>query len=79
VRQFGQKSSGLTLSIALATGLALFQAPLQGSSYGIFLHNLLVSVIAPMFPFAALALGLGVHRLPPSLTVRPACRRFSLS
>ena len=64
--------NGLTLSLALAAGLALFlllavalqgtllHAPLAGNFYAIFPHNLLVSLFAPVFIFAALALGLGV-------------------
>lgn len=66
--------NGLTLALALAAGLALFlvlavvltgslnHAPLQGNFYAIFPHNLLVSMFAPIFLFAALALGLGVKR-----------------
>jgi citrate/tricarballylate utilization protein len=68
------KRNGLTLSLALAAGLALFlgltifmngalfQAPLPGSFYAIFPHNLLVSLFAPVFLFAVLALGLGLRR-----------------
>ncbi|MGS5089328.1 tricarballylate utilization 4Fe-4S protein TcuB [Hydrogenophaga sp. A37] len=68
---------GLTLSLALAAGLALFlvlavvlngqglgalwSAP-GGNFYGIFPHNLLVSLFAPVFLFATLALALGVRR-----------------
>ena len=66
--------NGLTLALALASGLALFlvlavlltgrlfHAPLAGNFYAIFPHNLLVSMFAPIFLFAALALGLGVAR-----------------
>lgn len=66
--------NGLTLALALAAGLALFlvlavvlkgslnHAPLLGNFYAIFPHNLLVSMFAPIFLFAALALGLGVKR-----------------
>jgi citrate/tricarballylate utilization protein len=68
------KRNGLTLSLALACGLVLFliltlalkasllQAPLVGDFYAIFGHNLLVSLFAPVFLFAVLALGLGVRR-----------------
>jgi citrate/tricarballylate utilization protein len=68
------KRNGLTLSLALVGGLALFlalavalkgslfQAPLVGDFYAIFGHNLLVSLFAPVFMFAVLALGLGVRR-----------------
>ena len=67
------KRNGLTLALALAAGLALFlllalmmkgtlfHEPLAGNFYAIFPHNLLVSMFAPIFLFAALALGLGVH------------------
>jgi citrate/tricarballylate utilization protein len=66
--------SGLTLALALAGGLALFlllalalngtllHAPLAGNFYAIFPHNLLVSLFAPVFLFAVLALGLGVRQ-----------------
>ncbi|ABE42599.1 tricarballylate utilization 4Fe-4S protein TcuB [Polaromonas sp. JS666] len=68
------KRNGLTLALALATGLALFlvlalvmkgtllHEPLAGNFYAIFPHKLLVSMFAPIFLFAALALGLGVRR-----------------
>ena len=64
---------GLTLSLALAAGLALFlllavalkgslwSAP-GGDFYGIFPHNLLVSLFAPVFLFVVFALGMGVRR-----------------
>ena len=68
---------GLTLSLALAGGLALFlvlAVVLQGQGlgalwsapggdfYGLFPHNLLVGLFAPVFLFATLALALGVRR-----------------
>jgi len=59
---------GLTLSLALAAGLALFiwlaaEAPVGASDfYAIFPHNFLVSLFAPVFLFAVLALALGVRR-----------------
>lgn len=68
------KRNGLMLSLALAAGLvlflmlsvalkgSLFLAPPQGSFDAIFPHNLLVSLFAPVFLFAVLALGLGVRR-----------------
>jgi citrate/tricarballylate utilization protein len=68
------RRNGLTLALALAAGLALFllmalgaqgtllHAPLAGNFYAIFPHNLLVSLFAPVFGFAALALGLGVRK-----------------
>jgi len=63
--------NGLTLSLALAAGLALFlwlaQQNTAGSAsitnfYSIFPHNLLVSLFAPVFLFAVLVLALGVRR-----------------
>ena len=70
--------NGLTLSVALAVGLSLFlllavalngtlwgvppDSPAQGDFYRIFPHNLLVSLFAPVFLFAVLALGMGVRR-----------------
>ena len=68
------KRNGLTLALALAAGLALFlvlavmmkgtlfHEPLAGNFYAIFPHNLMVSMFGPIFLFAALALGLGVHK-----------------
>ena len=70
--------NGLTLSLALAAGLALFlilalalngtlwgggpAGNLHGNFYSIFPHNLLVGLFAPVFLFATLALALGVRR-----------------
>ncbi|MCK6426498.1 MAG: tricarballylate utilization 4Fe-4S protein TcuB [Burkholderiaceae bacterium] len=70
--------NGLTLAVALAAGLALFlalavalsgqgvaglwQARPDGDFYAIFPHHLMVSLFAPVFGFALLALGLGVRR-----------------
>jgi len=66
--------NGLTLSLAVAAGLALFLimavamngtlwgGQLQGNFYKLFPHNLLVSLFAPVFLFAALALAMGVRR-----------------
>jgi citrate/tricarballylate utilization protein len=68
------KRNGLTMALALAAGLALFlvlavmlngtlfHQPLAGNFYAIFPHNLLVLMFAPIFLFAALALGLGVRK-----------------
>jgi len=68
------KHNGLTVALALAAGLALFliltlllrgslvTSPLGGNFYAIFPHNMLVSMFAPIFLFAALALSLGVRR-----------------
>ena len=65
--------NGLTLSLALAAGLALFlvlaaNTQATGSAvsaqgfYAVFPHNLLVSMFAPVFLFACFALGMGVRR-----------------
>ena len=66
--------NGLTLSLALAFGLALFLAlavVLKGGLWGaapgdtfysVFPHNLLVGLFAPVFLFATLALAMGVRR-----------------
>lgn len=66
--------NGLTLSLALAAGLALFLllalalngtlwgGDLRGNFYRLFPHNLLVGMFAPVFLWAVLALGLGVRR-----------------
>ncbi len=68
------KHNGLTLALALAAGLALFlllalastgnlwHQPLAGNFYRVFPHNLMVSMFAPIFLFALLALGLSVRR-----------------
>ena len=66
--------NGLTLAVATAVGLALFlalAAAMSGSSllshshagnfYAVFPHNLLVSMFAPIFLFALLALTMGVR------------------
>ena len=66
--------NGLTLCLALAAGLSLFlllalqlngtlwSSNLAGNFYQLFPHNLLVSLFAPVFLFAAVALALGVRR-----------------
>jgi citrate/tricarballylate utilization protein len=67
------RRNGLTLSIALAAGLALFLMlavattgtlwrTVPGSFYAIFPHNLMVALFAPVFLFAILALAIGVRR-----------------
>ncbi|MDS0793388.1 tricarballylate utilization 4Fe-4S protein TcuB [Burkholderia pseudomultivorans] len=75
-RAFGAlyKRNGLTLSVALAAGLALFlllgtalrgglsAKVLSGSFYAIFPHNLLATMFGAVFLFAILALGVGVTR-----------------
>ena len=66
--------NGLTLCLALAAGLSLFlllalqlngtlwSSNLAGNFYQLFPHNLLVSLFAPVYLFAAVALALGVRR-----------------
>jgi citrate/tricarballylate utilization protein len=66
--------NGLTLSVALAVGVALFlllavamkgslwRSDLGGDFYNLFPHNLLVSLFAPVFLFVLFALGMGVRR-----------------
>ena len=68
------KRNGLTVCLALAAALSLFlilavalngpliHSPIEGNFYAIFPHNLLVSMFAPVFLFAILALGIGVSR-----------------
>ncbi len=68
------KRNGLTLSLALVAGLALFlmlavamkgsllAVPLDGNFYALFPHNLMVGLFAPIFLFAILALTIGVRR-----------------
>ncbi len=67
------RHNGLTLALALAFGLVLFlllalartgnlwHEPLAGNFYRVFPHNLMVSMFAPIFAFALLALGLSVR------------------
>ncbi|MDM0116013.1 tricarballylate utilization 4Fe-4S protein TcuB [Variovorax sp. J22R133] len=66
--------NGLTLSLALSAGLALFLilavalkgtlwgGGLGGNFYQLFPHNLLVGMFAPVFLYATLALTMGVRR-----------------
>jgi citrate/tricarballylate utilization protein len=66
--------NGVTLSVALAAGLALFLAlaaalngslwglPGAGGFYAVFPHRLMVALFGPVFAFALLALGIGVAR-----------------
>ena len=69
------RHNGLMLSLALASGLALFlllavalegnlwrAMPAGSSFYDLFPHNLMVMLFAPVFLFAVLALSLGVRR-----------------
>ncbi|MDM0081095.1 tricarballylate utilization 4Fe-4S protein TcuB [Variovorax sp. J31P179] len=72
--------NGLTLSVALAAGLALFLmlavalngtlwgGRLEGNFYRLFPHNLLVGLFAPVFLFVVFALGKGVTRFWRELT-----------
>ena len=65
--------NGLVVALALTLGLALFLmlavalngalwgSDLAGNFYNVFPHNLLVSMFAPVFLFAVLALGMGVR------------------
>jgi citrate/tricarballylate utilization protein len=76
--------NGLTLGLALTAGLAFFlmlaaartgslwgPAP-AGSFYAIFPHGTMVSLFAPVFLFAVLALGFGVRRFWRESTPGPA-------
>jgi citrate/tricarballylate utilization protein len=72
--------NGLTLSVALVAGLALFLmlalalngtlwgGRLEGDFYRLFPHNLLVGLFAPVFLFVVFALGKGVTRFWRALT-----------
>jgi citrate/tricarballylate utilization protein len=83
------KRNGLTVSLALTAGLSLFlllalqingtlwSNNLGGNFYNLFPHNLLVSLFAPVFLFAALALTLGVRRFWQDIT--PATSGAALS
>ncbi len=67
------RKNGLALALALALSLAVFllllvtpggsvgNAPPAGDFYRVFPHNLMVSLFAPVFVFALLALWLGVR------------------
>lgn len=75
------RRNGLTLSVALAGGLAFFMVlavalndslwnvPRPGDFYSIFPHGLMVTLFGPVFLFACLAFAIGVRRfwreLPP--------------
>ncbi len=66
--------NGLVVSLALASGLALFfilavalnkslwHAPLAGNFYAIFPHNLMAIVFGSVFGFSLLALAVGIWR-----------------
>jgi citrate/tricarballylate utilization protein len=67
------RHNGLTLALALAAGLALFlllalalngsllHPPLAGNFYRVFPHDLMVSMFAPVFLYALLALTLSLR------------------
>jgi citrate/tricarballylate utilization protein len=52
----------LFLVLAVAMSGSLLHKPLAGDFYAVFPHNLLVSMFAPIFLFAVLALALGVRK-----------------
>src|SRR2546426_476011 len=68
------KRNGLTVSVALAIGLALFlvlaatvggalwRTNAGGNFYAVFPHNTLASMFGAVFGFAVIALGIGVRR-----------------
>ncbi|WP_340526595.1 tricarballylate utilization 4Fe-4S protein TcuB, partial [Cupriavidus necator] len=68
------KRNGLTVSVALAIGLALFlvlavtaggtlwRTHAGGNFYAVFPHNTLASMFGAVFGFAVIALGIGVRR-----------------
>src|SRR4051794_28909947 len=67
------KRNGLTVSVALAAGLAVFLiiaaamhgsvwGPANDSFYGIFPHGLMVAMFGPVFLFAVFALTMGARR-----------------
>ena len=77
------RRNGLVVALALVSALALFlllasrpAAVPGGGFYAIFPHGLMVSLFAPVFAFAALALGVGVTRFwreaPPGAASSPA-------
>jgi citrate/tricarballylate utilization protein len=79
--------NGLTLTLAAAVGLALFlvlattmsaSSSLNhshaGNFYAVFPHNLLVSMFAPIFLFAMLALAMGVRNFWKDVTPGAASR-----
>jgi citrate/tricarballylate utilization protein len=79
------KRNGLALAVALVVCLALVLALAAAStgslwnqttdgSYGIFPHNVLVGMFAPIFGFAILALGIGVSRFWRDAPVGPASK-----
>jgi len=52
----------LFMVLAVPMAGSLLRTPLSGNFYAVFPHNLLVSMFAPIFLFAVLALTLGVRR-----------------
>ena len=83
------RRNGLTLSLALVAGLALFLllalalngtlwgGPLAGHFYNLFPHQLLAGLFGPVFLFVVLALSIGVARF--WRQVRPATSGAPLS
>jgi citrate/tricarballylate utilization protein len=77
------KRNGLTLAVALTAGLALFLLlaagvasslwrPVEGGFYAIFPHRILVSMFAPVFLFAVLALAISLRSFWRSEQTAPA-------
>lgn len=78
------RCNGLTVAVALVTGLTLFlilalalngasiHPPVAGDFYAVFPHSLMVWLFAPVFLFALLALGIGVRRFWRTLTPEEA-------
>jgi citrate/tricarballylate utilization protein len=76
------KRNGLTVSLALAFGIALFfilaiastgslwNAPVAGNFYKIFPHNLLVLIFGSVFGFALLSLSMGLSRFWKAQSIR---------
>jgi citrate/tricarballylate utilization protein len=76
------KRNGLTVALALASGLAMFlvlavamqgsllHQPQAGNFYAIFPHNLLVGMFLPIFSFVVLALALGVRQFWKNVTTQ---------
>src|SRR5258705_3459940 len=62
--RWGATAGGLILFLVLAGAMpgSLSPPPLAGNFYAVFPHNLLVSMFAPIFLFAVLALTLGVRK-----------------
>jgi citrate/tricarballylate utilization protein len=84
------RRNGLALALALVAALALFmlmaaaqQGPLwrvhaAGNFYNVFPHGLMVSLFAPVFVFAVIALAIGVRRFYAGLNAGPRTPAASL-